>query len=118
MDRNVAVQGHGVQGRQRETSSKGCQTELPVYYCCYVWCYITWPRMETQMFVCYLQAAHVSLLLGDNSRTLQMFIASLLVDVSSQSQFPAACLATDFTPADGHKLLLLARYSPPFALPF
>lgn len=83
MDRNVTVQGHGVQDRQRETSSKGCQTELPVYHCCYVWCYVTWPRMETQMFVCYLQAAHVSVLLGDNSRTLEMFIASLLVDVSS-----------------------------------
>lgn len=106
-------------GPPKETSSKGCQTELPVYHCCYVWCYVTWPRMEPQMFVCYLQAAYMRVLLGDNSRTLQMFIASLLVDVSSQSQFPAACLATDFTPAqDGHELLLLARHSPPFTLPF
>lgn len=69
---------------------------------------------------CYLQAAHVSVLLGDNSRTLQMFLASLLLDVSSQSQFPASAgLATDFTPAqDGHELPHLARCSPPFMLPF
>lgn len=53
------------------------------------------------MFVCYLQAAHVSVLLGDNSRTLQMFSDSPMVDVSSHSQIPAACLATDLTPAPG-----------------
>lgn len=118
MDRNVAVQGHGVQGCRRETSSKGCLTELPVYHCCYVWCYVTWLRMETQMFVCCLQAAHVSVLLRDNSRTLQMFSTSL-VDVSSQSWVPAACFATDFTPAqDGHELLSLVRRLPPFPFLF
>lgn len=58
---------------------------------CLVLCYLA---QDGNLDVCVLFTSCTCgspCLLGDNSRTLQMFIASLLVDVSSQSQFPAAC---------------------------